>query len=458
MTDLYFRNPHGYIRELQEADCRLFSWDMGALERGRIDPVIFLNMYLGRSRPWKFLVVAVEGCAEYDQTSTKYGEPVAVYPTWQIRQGWDRLEDYCANPVSLDLADDMDIERRFRPVAGQPHKVVIYDSPNLSSYEGIRQLRMLRAIHSRYSHVEFIIHNTGSYRVIFEAGFEGALVDPSHVAKTGGVVLPSGSHRGSDKWADNLQWFQMLGYDHRELREDRSARIHYNIDSLRWANANYRRNAAFRVQATKGIDPSTPGGEYEMQVELESAVLSHNKARGAIPLPSDGVVCDSCSIAPKCKFYREGLVCSVPGTPSADLAKMFGSRDAGVIIDGLLELNKLQAVRVQKDLEDEAATGDRLPITDKRIKDLFNSGTQVAKLIDPTLNGKGTTVNVGVGITGASPIEQRVTPQELIASAVRELEANGVSREEITPKMIGGLLEGIQNRESMTRVIEGELA
>jgi len=135
---------------------------------------------------------------------------------------------------------------------------------------------------------------------------------------------------------------------------------------------------------------------------------------------------------------------------------MFGTRDAGVIIDGFVELKNIQAKRVAEDLQEEADTGERNIVTDKRLKDLFDAGVKVAKLIDPKLVGGGNTINLGM-IGGTAVIAQQ-TPQELMASTVRALEAQGIPRADITPDMIRGVLEGVANRGAVRDVIEIEAA
>lgn len=452
----FFRNPDSYTEELQLCGVNHFSWDLGHLERKRIDIIKWASIFLKGSQDWTMLVVAMEGAAEYSSRSKDMNTPDAVYPSWRFEEGYELLEDYCRNPVGEDLfaVYANDVETRFRPVRDQPHRVLIYDPPNSNTHIGSSYLRNLIRIKRINPDVEFIIHNTSSYRVMFGAGFEYAIFDPAMSAKRGSLIAPSGEYITYKRYYERRNWIHLLGFLLDDVRTDLSSRIQYNIESIFWADQNFNKNLKFTLIATNGIDIDTPKGKYEYE-NVRTAWTEDISAKHKVHMgPEDGIACDHCSLSRKCKFYREGSVCSVAGTGSANLSKMFGTRDASVIIDGLLELTNIQATRVSKDLAQEESTGERVLETDKRIKDLFDAGVKVAKLINPKLSGAGTTVNLGM--IGGTAIVAQQTPQELMASAVRALEENGVSRDNITPGMIQGILEGVANRGAVRDVAELE--
>lgn len=454
--DTFFRNPDGYVEELQESNIRLFSWDLGHVERKRIDVIKWARIFLKNATDWKMLVVAMEGTAEYSASSKSVNEPDAVYPSWRFEDGYEILENYCQSPVGKDLflVYANDTELRFRPVRDQPHRVVIYDPPDSRNHVGANYLRNLIRIKRAYPDVEFVIHNTSSFKIMFGAGFEYAIFDPLMTAKMGTIIAPSGKNIHWKNLRDEQNWIHLLGFLVDDVRENRSSRILYNIESTRWAKENYNKNVKFSLVATSGIDLDTKAGQYEYEGIRESW-LTQTTVGGRMKMgPEDGIICNACSLSNKCKFYREGAVCSVAGTGSADLSKLFGTRDASLIIDGLVELTNIQSKRVKQDLEHEDKTGERFLETDKRLKDLFDAGVKVAKLIDPKLAGGGTTVNLGM--IGGTAIVAQQTPQELMGSAVRALESHGVKREDITPDMIRGVLEGIANRGAVNEVAEIE--
>lgn len=462
--EIFFRNPIKYIHLAVEAGIRDISFDYGNARERSVDVLAFAKLYLGATKPFRVMTIAVEGASLYDETSKSINKPVAVYPTWRAYNGIEQLESYCAKPVGEDpamLYDDL-IEKRFRPVEGQAHKVVLYDSPDLTTKAGLDLYLRIRQVKAKYPNVELILHDTASYRLMFGGIFDGVIFDPSMTAKMGSVILPNGRAVHHEDLRRFFPWLKVLGYTERMVWTA-EGRVQYNIESVRWARENFAKNVRFRTSVMKNLDPDTDAGEYEIDNQTKNFFFNrHSVARqpslnGPGAVPSDGIICDACTLATVCKLYRTGAVCGMPRRDTSELANMFGSRDASVIIDGLLTLTKVQAERVQRDLQDEDSLDELNPMTDKRIKDLFDAGTKVAKLIDPTLNGKGTTVNVGVQVGSAAGIVAETTPQELISGAVRALEAAGVPRAEITSETITGLLEGMANRRALEDVVDAEV-
>lgn len=456
VTKVYMRNPYDYIDQLVNADYRTISWDMGSFKKRSIDPLKFLRHRLGTARPFELMTIAVEGASIYNEHSTDLDRPLAVYPCWLPNQGFEALADLCERPVSEDRAvrNNVNTPRRFRPVEGQDHVVVIYDFKDIGSVDGMNWFKQLRKVISEYPDVTFIAHGTKSFRIIFGGDFQGATLNPWWSASKREIMLPNGSVRQLERIREVMPWIKLLGYSIRriEKREDICA---YNIEAIRWAADNYLQNVDFKLSMENDIDLDTPGGQYELR-DARSTIYD---TRSTVAFkPGDGVICDACSVAPKCKFYREGAVCGVSKTEAGKLAQAFGSRDADTILDGLSRIAEIQAERVAADLEKEAASGERMPDTDKRLKDLFDSGTKIAKLRKPELNGKGVQVNVGM-IGGGTMVVQS-TPQELIAGAVQALEARGVPRDKITDDVIVGLLESVAARDGAAKIediIDAEL-
>jgi hypothetical protein len=450
VTKVYLRNPYDYIDRLVDSGHRVVSWDMGSFKRRNIDPLKFLRMRLGQAQPWELMTIAVEGASIYNEDSTNLDKPIAVYPCWLPDQGFDVLVDLCERPVSEDVAlqKNVNIPARFRPVPGQRHCVVIYDFKDIGEVEGMNWFRQLRKVMSEYPDVDFIAHGTRSFRIMFGGDFAACTFNPWWSAQNKELQLPNGSAESLDNVRKVMPWIKLLGYSIRAF-QDRLDVCSYNIESIRWAADNYLHNIDFKLSIEREIDVDSPGGQYELR-DARSTLFD---TRTSIAFkPGDGVLCDACSVAPKCKFYREGAVCGVSKTEAGKLAQMFGSRDADTILDGLSKIAEIQAERVGADLAQEAATGERTPDTDKRLKDLFDSGVKIAKLRKPELNGKG--VQVNVGMIGGGTMTVQSTPQELIAGAVKALEARGVPREKITDDVIVGLLEGVASRDGAAKIEE----
>ena len=472
MTIVYFFNPWDYVDELKEINHQHVSWAYGSPRTRNINPLKFLQARFGAGYKFDGLSIAVEGAALYNESSKSLDEPLAVFPCWHDDFGFDMLERYCKNPVGSDSRyyKNDSIPKRFRPVKGQPHLVVIYDFPRLGSSEMRLWYSRLIAIKKKYN-VDFIMSGTNSFRNMFLGDNYGAVYNPLWTAKLNEIILPTGLKVGkiAEIKPSHLRWLRVFGYDYLQIKNSVDSRLRFNIESTLWASKYFledeKNRYLFRATSAPGaVDSDIPEGD-----ELVAAAQAHSYSQphaGIIPKrrdiqPGDAVVCNSCSFAIRCRFYREGAVCGMPGTDSDKLAKMLGSRDADRVIEGLSLIAEIQAKRVTEDLAKEEEASERFTDTDKRLKDLFDSGQKIARLVKPELNGRGVQVNVGVGIGGGGvAMVQHMTPQELVASAVRALEDKGVPREKITQEAIMGLLEGVASRrgeEILEDVIDAEV-
>lgn len=157
-----------------------------------------------------------------------------------------------------------------------------------------------------------------------------------------------------------------------------------------------------------------------------------------------------------CSYFREGSVCTVPNSDGKRLAEMFGSRDPDKIIDALGEWNQKMAARALDALDDEIPEKTALdPTVSTALKQVFDNGVKLSKLINPNLEGKGggTTVNVGISMSGQRP---QVTAQrtdeshtrELAATVIAELEAEGHARSQITESMVREKLQEYVAKET----------
>lgn len=457
MTVVFMRNPWNYFDLLSSIGHRYFAWDYGSAMRQRANPLTLMKARLGADYKFEALSLAVEGAAYFDNTCTSIDAPLEVYPSWDWEEGFDQLIEYCKKPVGNDPGyyDNEKIPRRFRPVMGQRHRIVVWDPPSYSGAALSNWFGQLLKIAENYPEVQFIMFGTKSFRLMFLGEFYGAVFNPEFEALRNSVILPTGFSviRVSDIGLAAKRWIRSLGHDPEKVRKDVAARTAFQIDSVNYAGNFFatmqKTNMAFAINATDKFGDTVPDDNELLR--MAQANMSMTRLGGAIPinsklLPGDGIVCNDCSFAEKCRFFREGAVCGMPGSESAKLAKMLGSRDADRVIEGLSKIAEFQAERVHKDLEQEEIDGKRYPDTDRRLKDLFDSGQKIARLIKPELNGKGVQVNVGV--LGAASISQNTTPQELISHAVAALEGRGVAREDVTPEAILGVLEGVGSRSA----------
>jgi hypothetical protein len=167
----------------------------------------------------------------------------------------------------------------------------------------------------------------------------------------------------------------------------------------------------------------------------------------------DMIACDSCSLNLKCKYFRVGAVCGVPGSDNSDLGRYFNTRDSGLILEGLGKLLETQSERVQRGLQTEEALQELDPEVSKLVSNLFDQGVKLAKLVDPSLRTSPAKIQINAG-AGSQTAVMQMSPQELVAGVMRELEKQGIRREDITDDMIKGLLASMGQDKTPHQAIE----
>jgi len=446
MTEAWFRNPHNYIRELVEAGEGNIAWDRGMLQKRRIDPHKHASTYFGQAKTdWRLLLIGEQGTAEYRAGDAV--NPVGVYPTWDASNDDLALLD---EMMQYPLGDDADacnspnVKIDERPVSGQEHRVVVTNIPSLSTGPAKAMGRRIKELQEDYPECILHIHGTYSWRFNFGMGFASADVDPRTNAGKGKVTLPSGKEVIAEKTILTPQWVTLLGMSVVEISKEPRKRCIFNIKSAAWAGEHFMENIAFK---SKGYSRVNPDSTNHSPVEVKNGIYS----RPNLPIqPTDKISCNTCTLANSCKYYREGSVCSVPGSEPSSLAKYFGTRDSDTIIDGLSHLTALGARRLEKGIRDEDLYGELDPEVTKIANMLFAQGEKLAKLVDPSLRaGPAVQVNVG-GAVGASAS----TPNQLMGGIIRELESRGVPRAQITPDMIANFMAEMGEQRKAPQMIE----
>lgn len=451
-TEVWFRNPDNYIKELVEVGVGMIAWDRGLLVKKRIDPVKHASLYFGNAIDFRVLLVGDQGTCELRNGDT-LEKPTAVYPTWEYGEDLSLLEEILSKPPGEDLVacNDRSVSADERPVWGQEHRVVITNLPSATTGPGRKMLTVLKTLQEDYPNAILHIHGLYGYRVAFGMGFGAADTDPRTPAQKGKVILGSGKEVKYERAQSSPQWVTVLGFKPVDLAVPR-VRCMFNIKSAIWAGQNYDQIFNFKSRV-HGV---------EAPVDSESSDEDFTPATTTSPFstavvsakPGDKFHCDTCSLQDQCKYYRNGAVCSVPGAEPKELAKFFKTRDSDQIIEGLSTLVAANTRRLERGINEESAFGDINPEVTKLINQIFDQGTKLAKLVDPSLRG-GTKVQVNVGPGGQAAVIGQTNPRQMIATVVRELENRGIPREQITPEMIEGLLSGMANPESAQRAIEG---
>jgi hypothetical protein len=450
-TEVWFRNPSNYIRELVEAGSGNVAWDRGMLVKRRIDPYRHAEAYFGPKRDWRLLLIGDQGAAEL-QVDHNIDSPVAVYPVWNaIEDSISLLEEMMESPLGEDAGacNDPTVQPDERPVYGQEHRVVVANLPSLTAGPGRALIRKIKELQEDYPDCILHIHGLYAWRIQFGFGFGSIDIDPRTNAGKGKVYLPTGKEVLAERTVNMTQWISLMGMKPIDLMREPRMRCIYNIRAAVWAGEHYMENIAFKSMGSPvKVDP-----DAVTHVPATTASGSHLSKPQQPSQPTDKIQCDMCTLANSCKYYRTGSVCSVPGSEPASLAKHFGTRDADHIIDGLSQLQALSARRLEKGVAEEDVMGDLNPEVSKIINQMFTQGEKLAKLVDPTrFKGPSVQVNVGSGNTAALTAS---TPNQILGSVVRELESRGVSREKITPEMIGNLLAEMGGAGAAPKAIEG---
>ena len=449
-TQVWFRNPDNYIRELVEVGESLVAWDRGLLYKKKIDPVKHAQLYFGSATDFRILLIGDQGTAELRQGDT-LEKPSAVYPTWTYGEDLAILESLLANPVGKDMiaCNDKSLPADERPVWGQEHRVVISDLPSVTTGPGRKILGVLKTLQEDFPDAILHIHGLYSYRTAFGMGFGAADIEPRTVAQKGKVTLPSGQEEKFEAVVAHPQWATVIGYKPVELKVPR-VRCMFNIKSALWAGKHYNSIYNYQNNRKAGAEVDTTSSDADFKPPTNNRNLTKN---GLVAKSGDKFVCNTCSLQNECKHFRDGSVCTLPDAEPKELAAFFKTRDSALIIDGLGILMQANARRLERSIQQEEIFGEVSPEVTKHLGQVMDQGIKLAKLVDPNLRG-GTKVNVNVGAGGSAQVST-ANPRQLIATAIRELEARGIAREDITQEMIQGLLSGMANPEQAQRSIEG---
>ena len=446
-TRVWFRNPRNYMREVINAGAMHIAWDIGTLIKYRIDPEQFANLYYGAGQEWRGLVIANEGAMEI-RAGRGMNDPIANYPVWSFEEDISILEHLIANPVAedLEIVNDPLLPKNRRPRPDQDHVVVIIDLPNASSNITRKFLRSLKELQEEWPDCIIHIHGMYAWKALFGLGFKSIDWEGRSDSANGIVILPTGKQIKEDKAILHSQWITLLGMKAVELKAP-ELRCTYNIRAAMWAGENYLRAVRFRTTGRDNPDITSPSASMEIQ-----QVKAY--AAGLPTKPGDKFFCDTCSLADKCKYYREGSVCTLPTSETNDLARMFGSRDADQIIDALGVLVRTNTRRLEEGIKQEEEDGLD-PKVGRLLDEIFAQGTKLAKLVDPARFSPG---KVQVNVQGGQTQIITSSPSELVATVVRQLEDQGFSRHEITQDMIGAALENLANPpKQLESVVEGEV-
>lgn len=447
MAQAWFRNPSNYVRELQATGENKFIFDYGWMIRRGVRPVEWARLHYG-NQPFRMLTCGGQGTAEFGPGDIA---PRAVYPTWQYGEDTSMLETYMALPWGRDKElCDLEAPELERPVFGQENRVIVANFPSLAEGPGVKLLQLLSELQEEYPDCIVHLHGGTLFTTGIRTGLRAVDFDPRTAAAHGTIYLPGGKPlKSQDEILLASDWLKVLGARPSEMKDPRN-RCKVNIKAAAWAAENFTTDLRIAT-VNKDVDPSIPDADYD---PVENNRIMFRKVRSQ---PGDKYVCNSCSLAMACKFYREGSVCSVPMSEPRELTKFFGTRNAETIIDGLLEVTKMNAQRLQTAVEREEEKNELDPKVTRLTQVLSDQGRKLAMIMDPSMRKPGVQINVGQG--GNAQVAM-IDPKQVIASALRQLEIQGIPRDKVTPEMLQAILGGTPPpapEPSPMKVIEGKV-
>jgi len=363
------------------------------------------------------------------------------------KQPIEDLISLIEEPVSeMDPKEFLSLPPGLRPVPGQRHMVVIAEIPNMRHGISKAIMREVAMVAASSPEVSLHIADSNTFSTYFDYGAKSVTFDPFSNKQ---LHLPNGitlTPTNKPEWAAYADWVSFLGFSFGQVARNNRIRMAYNIKSVHWAAKYYNSDYRFTMKFTPGIsEQGVPDANFKPSVN-DRRMTRHKTTVAMRSLllrqddRTDFVLCNGCMYRMSCKLMRADSVCNYKGTDTVGLADAFGSRNADRIIDGLSDLLKMQANRVEAATEIEASEGDLDPEVTKQMNSLFKNGVMLAKLLNPELNGKGVNVNVGIVNAPNAGAVAAADPRQLVSNAVRALEAQGIKREDITQDMIKAIL------------------
>jgi len=461
VTEVWFRNPRVHVTELRDEGISRIVFSQTELGRQRHNGInLIRQIYAATPIQPQIMIIGKQGAQLY-RPEDPFGQPSAVYPTWSPKTDrWDQLEELIIDPVGgiPQLCEDETVDRTMRPVFGQEHKVICYNFGGIP--RALPQASKLQRDHPEVTlHINGLISFAYMYSYDFlsvDAGLED-LGDQNAM-----ILLPPGKAMDINKPSFPQEvllwrhWIELLGISIPEFLSNeygQAGRYKTRIRSILWAQQHYNTNFKF-------------AGRHDVlaRASIAETGLPHAGRRNVViqskqytTAAAEKILCDHCSIAPKCKVFRAGQICGLGESEMADLAKFFQHRDAGRIVEGLAELTKMRAERLETAMEKEAAGDELDPEVTKQMGGLFADGVKLAKLVDPKLSGAANVnVSVGVGVGIAAGAVGSSNPKELISAAVLALEEAGIPRNEIDGDMIKGMLKGLSAGGTLPGLAVGE--
>lgn len=469
-TELWLRNPQRSIRQALTEGVERFVFDQALLNHRRQSAHAFMREHFsGAGLNPEFIIVGDQG-ARLHNLFTEFANPLAVWPVWTFGDDLEVLEQYLQAPHGEDvlLCTDEEIESSVRPVYRQPHRVFIAGIKNPHLPVVAKQIAEVRALCNDYPEAETHLTGAQAFSLLFGWGWNSVDWSADPLRVNGTIQFPNGWVLGfadREKWDMYSDWVELVGWSMKKT--SRLELVNFHLRSVKWAAENYTSDARYKRRFSptstelEGLAPS------QMRSLTMQKTANWRRARTvaarALPMyesaDGDKALCNHCVLRTSCNLARADMVCAIEGTEMGELAKYLGTRNTDSIIEGMLKLLSVQADRMEDALVDERNNGETSPEVTRQMNSVFKNAGVVAKLIDPNLNGKGTTItNQTLNVHGSPTAVSMTDPRQVMSAIVKELEQAGIPRNEITMDMIKGILsQSGQDAEqvSQRQAIEG---
>lgn len=470
-TEFWLRNPQRSVRQAIAEGVERYVFDQALVNWQRQSPHAFMREhFLGTGLNPLYVIQGDQGARLYNLFVPPEA-PIAVWPTWDPSQDMDLLEHYLALPQGDDiyLCGDDEIDSSIRPVFDQEHRVFITGGLRMpTGPEKDKIIGGIRQLCEGYPNA--IVHLSGglSFQTLFNWGWQSVDWCTDEARVYGNLALPNGLTLKFSKrpeWPLYSDWIEMLGFTVERLNRHRDEQVHFHIRSVVWAAENYDRELRIRRRYSPGpAGVSSPPKDWIKQLSGPRRNWRNTSTIASRSLPmlnktdGDKAFCDHCVLNTSCTLARAGQVCGIEETEMGELARHFESRNPDSIIDGLSKLLAMQSDRMERSVANEDLDSESGPSSEvtRQLNSVFSNATVLAKLLNPNLNGKGTTVtNQTLNINGGNIPFSSGNPREVMAAIVKALTDAGIPRDEITADMIKTVLRQGGEQQAQQQALEG---
>lgn len=463
-TELWSRGSVHMESVLTEYPYPRHVFTFSDVRRRRIVPHLLLDKMLPTAYDYEWMIIGRSYAEMF--VRSKWATPGYVphrVPVWAYGDDPRLLVRFCK--VAKDRGWD---------------RIVIAWVPRRDRNECQRVVEWAHRVAGAFPEVKLHYAFGNAFSQMFGTNFYSVDYAPSYVARYPSVTLPNGRICAVGQADKNLKWLHVLGFSAADLMST-DKRILFNFMSAQWAAEHWKSTEP--LASTRGRDRLDPLGllplpprekatrpqmmsrrklltarmnpadfdadsfpqfgpeadePYAYAEPIKNAPLVPVKPRH--PDNGDRVACNSCSLAPTCRVYREGSLCTVENSETAALVKMFGTRDAATVKDALRAVVGAQADRYERSRdafrEDESDIYDLKKSAHLTAMEnsLLRNIEVLVKILDPDYRPNSLIPAIN------SPVTNIYNPQVLVANIVKELEARGVDRSQIDPAALLGAL------------------